>query len=178
MIAFHHRLLLVLSMLAGAGHAIAQGTLPMTVTTTVPLPPPLTWTDLQEQAAGATVNIVNTGPARQAAAFITLRCAERGIVIRSRSTFTQDQCIDIEPGAQTLDLNELSQQVDGAFSQDDFEFTGITYAQVRDQQLLPEGYWEVCIQLLDCTDGSDELSCGLYRIRRGRMHPSSVFVLL
>jgi hypothetical protein len=154
MIAIQRRLLLMLGILAGAGHAIAQGTFPMTVTTTAPLPPPLTWTDLQEQAAGATVTIANSGPARQAAAFITLRCAERGIVIRSRNATSPDQCIDIDNGTQTFSLDEVSQQVDGAFSQDDFEFTGITYAQVRDQQLLPEGYWEICIQLLDCADGS------------------------
>lgn len=143
------RALLLLTVLLLHAAARAQA-YPMTVSTTVPLPPPITWGELQDQAGSAAISIVNTGPARSATAIVSLTCAERGITIRSRPTFSPSQCIDIEPGAQTFTVDELSQRFNGSFSQSDFEFTGISFSQIRDEQMLPEGTWQICVQLLAC----------------------------
>ncbi|MBK7944946.1 MAG: hypothetical protein IPJ85_06390 [Flavobacteriales bacterium] len=140
-------LLHVFLLLAFAAHA---QTYPMTVNSSAPLPPPITWAELQDQAAGAVISIVNTGPARSATAVVSLTCPERGITVRSRPSFSANQCIDIEAGPQTFTVDELSQQFNGSFSQSDFEFTGITFNQIRDQQMLPEGTWQLCVQLLAC----------------------------
>jgi hypothetical protein len=131
----------------------AQAQFPTTVSTTVPLPPPLTWADLSDQAAGATVFINNTGAPRSATAVVTLRCEERGITIRSRPTFAPSQCIDIASGPQTFTVEELSDRFNGSINQSDFEFIGISSARIRDEQMLPEGLWQICVQLLACPDG-------------------------
>lgn len=145
---FIHLLLVVI-----AARAFAQP-YPMTVSTTVPLPPPITWAELQDQLNGTSVTVSSTLPGpRSATPYLVIRCVERGIVIRSIPTYSPGQCIDIEPGTTVYDVGDLTNQFEGSFSQGDFEFTGITYAQIRDEQLLPEGYWEVCVQLLACPDG-------------------------
>lgn len=145
---------LLLVILCIAARASGQS-YPMTVTTTAPLPPPLTWAELQDQAADATVTIISTAAgSRSVTALLVLRCAERGILIRSRPEFVPSQCTDIDPGTTVLNVDELADRFAGAgIGEGDFEFTGITYAQIRDEQLLPEGYWEICVQLLACPDG-------------------------
>ena len=146
--------LLILSSLLCAGWTSGQS-YPMTVSTTAPLPPPLTWAELQDQAAGSTVTITSSSAStRSVTALVVLRCAERGIVIRSVPQFTSGQCTDIEPGTTVLTVDELSDRfAGGGIDESDFEFTGITYARIRDEQMIPEGYWEICVQLLDCPDG-------------------------
>jgi len=141
-----------LLMLMVSASARAQ-TYPMTVSTTAPMPPPLTWGELQDQAGSAMVAITNSGPARSATAVVSLTCADRGITVRSRPAFGAGQCIDIESGPQSFTVEELSQRFNGSFSQSDFEFMGITFNQISDEQMLPEGTWQICVQLLSCPDG-------------------------
>ncbi|MBK8498308.1 MAG: hypothetical protein IPL52_05710 [Flavobacteriales bacterium] len=145
--------ILLLPALLCAVQALAQS-YPMTVTTTVPLPPPITWAELQDQAAAATVTVNSMASgAVSVTPFVVLRCQERGIRISSVPSFSPGQCIDIDPGTTVYNVDELTQQFDGGFGEGDFQFAGITFAQIRDQQLLPEGYWEICVQLLACPDG-------------------------
>ena len=133
---------------------------PMTVTTTVPLPPPLTWAELQDAAAGTTLTINSTLPnTAQAGALVVLRCQERGIRISSNTDFAPEQCIAVEPGTTVLTVEEIATQFEGtgAFSESDFTFEGISFSEIELEQMLPEGYWEICVQLLDCTT-ADPLS--------------------
>jgi hypothetical protein len=147
----HHKLLLACILLAWVVPALAQP-YSVTVNTNAPLPPPLTWAELQEQAADINVTI-DSDIARSVYGILTLRCPERGILIRSRETYDPAQCLDIAPGPETFTLDQLNQQVGAGLDQGDFEFTGITYGQISGQQMLPEGIWEICIQLFDCTTG-------------------------
>ncbi|MCC6937975.1 MAG: hypothetical protein IT226_07110 [Flavobacteriales bacterium] len=149
---FHRAMLL--PMLLCAARAVAQ--YPISVSATVPLPPPTTWAELQDQASATTVTITSTASVtRSATPYVVMRCAERGIRISSIPSFGAGQCIDIDPGTALYTVDQLTDRFEGGFNQSDFEFTGITFNEIRDQQMLPEGYWEICVQLLECPDGAE-----------------------
>ena len=150
------RLLPAIALMALALHAAAQGSFPISVTTTAPMPPPLTWADLHDQAASATVTVNSTlQGVTQVSAKVSLRCQERGILITNNPSLTLSNCMDVEWGVTTYSLDELSTSFSSGFSQDQFSFSGINYTQVRDDQMLPAGYWEICVQLVACGTGQE-----------------------
>ncbi len=151
------RLMMAAALLIASVRVFSQGSYPMTVTTTAPMPPPVTWAELQDQAAQAMVTVNSTLPGTTSVtARVVIRCQERGIDIRTNSG-SLGNCTDVDPGVTTFDVEELASGFSGGFSQSDFTFTGVTYAEVRDQQMLPAGLWELCVQILACGTG-EELS--------------------
>ncbi len=147
---FLMRSLLLGTLLIGALRLFAQGPNSMQVTTTAPLPPPITWAELQDLAAATTVDVFSTlSTTTSVTPLVVVQCRERGISIRN-NTSGGNNCIDVLSDDNEFHVEQLSGAFTGGFDQGQFTFEGITYAQVRDEQMLPSGYWEICVQLMAC----------------------------
>ncbi len=148
----HQLRTLLLPGILAAVNAIAQ-TFPMTVMTSAPVPPPVTWAELNDAVAGTTVTITSTlGATREVTPLVVMRNVERGILITNGDPFANPRCVPMDPGTNTFTMDELTEAFSaaGGFSEDLFTYEGITYEEIRTQQLLPEGVWQLCVQLFDC----------------------------
>lgn len=131
--------------------ARAQG-YPITVTAFPSPPYPVTWGGVSVLAQTLELGMDNSGPSKQVYSRIVLKNEEQGILITSRDDVFDNFCITIPSEHSDWNLTQLTDQINGAsaISVAAFDPHGFDLEGQVPQQALPEGSWQLCVQLIEC----------------------------
>ncbi|GGC38159.1 hypothetical protein GCM10011506_24440 [Marivirga lumbricoides] len=152
----------------------AQAQFPLDVQVNVAPPYPLRLSDYTDISSQIFINVNNTSGQSYDITFLgTLTNNSRGIRIETDPNSRTSSCITISPGMNTLSGADL----EGVFDPDRLRLSGITASQIRGDQALPEGDYQLCLRAFSCqTRGlalspPPELMMGCYNIPNAYVDP-------